>query len=143
MGFLVQGKGRAAVLRTIVTAAAFVLATAAYAAAPDPALKTFLAGFSDALRRGALEAAAGMTHFPIQNDVYQDSKTINRAEFKRHFGMIKEAGFAACLAKTAPKKAGADSRRLGDFDVDCDGNVFYFRKFEGQWRYSGFENVNE
>jgi hypothetical protein len=127
---------------SLAAACLFVAATGA-AAAPDPALKTFLAAFGEALRRSSLEAAAGMAHFPLENSAYQQPKTIAKSGFRQHFGYIKGKEFADCLKTTAPQPAAKASRTLGDWSVDCNGNVFYFKPFDGQWRYSGYENVNE
>lgn len=117
--------------------------SAAGAAGVDPALKTFLGAFSDAVGAGATATVAGMAHFPLQNEAYQQPKTVSKSGFNQQFGFMKGKVFAACLKTTPPKRAAADNRRLGEWSVDCDGNVFYFAKFDGQWRYSGYENVNE
>ena len=117
--------------------------TCAAQAASDPALKSFIVAFSDVLRRGDAAAALPMAHFPLGNAVYQEPEKITKAGFKAHFGAIELKEFVDCLKKEAPQRASADNKRLGEWSVDCDGNNFYFAKFDGQWRYSGFENVNE
>jgi hypothetical protein len=129
----------------LATALLFFLAGSGFAdaAGADPALKTFLAEFSAALGRGGADGVVGLTHFPLKNSAYQQPKAIAKGAFKSHFGFLKGAEFAACLKSTAPQRATAESRGLGDWVVDCDGNVFHFAQFDGQWRYSGYENVNE
>ena len=118
--------------------------TCAAQAASDPALKSFIVAFSDVLRRGDAAAALPMAHFPLGNAVHQSPEKVTQADFKWHFKSIQVKSFIDCLKKEAPQRASAnDRKRLGEWLVECDGNIFYFTKFDGQWRYSGFENVNE
>jgi len=122
---------------------ALALAAPAHAAAPDPELKKFIAAFAEALKAKTPDTAAKLAHFPIRNAVYQEPETVSAKDFKSHFNGIKLAEFIACLKANAPTRSPAQSRRLGEWSVDCNGNIFYFGKFDGAWRYSGFENVNE
>ena len=130
-------------------AAAFVVValtlTGAAQAAPDPALKSFIAAFSDAIRQGALDKATAMTHFPLRIEAYHMPTKLGRSEFKGHFGEYgnKYGHFADCLKKKTPEHPDKAYRDLGDWVIDCDGNDFYFKMFDGQWRHSGWGNVNE
>ena len=113
------------------------------AAGPDPALKVFLAKFADIAGRGAADSMAQATRFPLRNRVYQQPDRISAAGFKRHFTLNAFRELAPCLKTTPAQPARRASAELGSFEVDCDGNIFYFAQDAGVWRFSGFENVNE
>lgn len=122
---------------------ALVQANAAAAAGADAELKAFIADFAAKLGGGGVAAIESLAHFPLKNAVYREKETVSKGEFRKAFAYIADKQFVDCLRKNAPQRAAGASKRLGDWSVDCDGNVFYFAKFESQWRYSGFENVNE
>ena len=42
-----------------------------------------------------------------------------------------------------PARAASHSIKLGEWEVDCNGNIFHFARDGSAWRHSGFENVNE
>src|SRR4051794_20524836 len=116
---------------------------AARAEAPDASLKAFLAKFADMAGRGAADAVAKVTRFPLKITVYQQPVAVSAAGFKHHFKLNSYPELAGCLKKTPPQPAPARSAGLGEQEVDCDGNIFYFAREHGAWRHSGFENVNE
>lgn len=125
---------------------ALVLAVAALgaeAATPDPALKTFLAKFADLAAHGAADTMAKVTRFPLRNRVYQAPERVNAAGFKSYFALNSFRELAGCLKSTPPQHAQTRHADLGEWLVDCDGNIFYFAQYSGGWRFSGFENVNE
>ena len=33
--------------------------------------------------------------------------------------------------------------KINQWVIDCDGNVFYFGKIKDEWKYLGYENINE
>lgn len=119
------------------------LTLGAEAAAPDPGLRAFVAKFADMAARGAADAMGKVTRFPLRNRVYQQPGRIAAAEFKNNFTTNSFRELAACLKRTPPQRAAGSSADLGDWEVDCDGNIFYFAKDGAGWRFSGFENVNE
>ena len=118
-------------------------AGAAQAGALDPTLSVFLAKFADMARRGAADSMADVTRFPLKNAVYQEPTAISRAGFKHHFQLNSYPTLAGCLKTKRPERAASGNAGLGEWVVDCDGNAFYFANVGGQWRHSGFENVNE
>ena len=122
---------------------ALMAAASAQAGAPDPSLQSFLAKFADMAARGAADSIAQVTRFPLKNAVYQAPGAISRSGFKHHFQINSYSHFTACLKTTPPQRASSRSAGLGEWVVDCDGSLFYFADVGGQWRHSGFENVNE
>lgn len=121
----------------------FALAFAAFAAEPDAALKTFLAKFADMAAHGASDAMAGLTRFPLRNRVYREPERIGAAGFGHYFARNGFRDLAACLKTTPPQAAARRDAELGSWQVDCNGNIFYFAKDGVGWRFTGFENVNE
>ena len=117
--------------------------TAAAAASPDPALTRFLSPFADMAAHGAADAMAKVTRFPLRNRVFHEPERIGAAGFKLYFAQNHFRDLADCLKREAPKRVGARDADLGEWRVECDGNLFYFAKDPGGWRFSGFENVNE
>ena len=130
-------------VRLLSALALAVAAHGAQAAAPDPALKAFLAKFADMAAHGAADSMAKVTRFPLRNEVYQAPERISAAGFKHHFELNRFREMAGCLKTTPPQRAGAENVKLGEWIVECDGNNFYFAKTDDGWRFSGFENVNE
>ena len=123
---------------------ALVLASfAAEAAEPDPALKAFLTKFAIMAERGAVDAMVKVTRFPLKNRVYQEPDRINATGFERHFKLNRFDELASCLKATPPRRAEGRDSDLGAWEVDCDGNIFYFAQEGGGWRFTGFENANE
>jgi len=120
-----------------------VPAAAASAAGPEPALKAFLAKFADMAAQGAADSMAKSTRFPLINEVYQAPPKVSAAGFKHHFEKNGYRNLAACLKTTPPQPVKGASARLGDWEVDCNGNNFYFAREGGVWKHTGFENVNE
>ena len=124
----------------------FVLAlasSAAQAAGTDPALKAFLAKFADMAAHGAADSMAKVTRFPLRNQVYQEPTEISAAGFKHHFDKDGYRQLSDCLKSTPPQRASGEGAKLGEWEVDCGGNVFHFAREGDGWRHTGFENVNE
>ena len=133
-------------MRFGLVAPAFALALTAFAAeaaGPDPALGAFLAKFADMAARGATDSMARVTRFPLRNRVHQQPDRVSAAGFKHHFMINGFRELAACLKSTSPQRVAGRNVEAGEWEVDCDGNVFYFAQEGGGWRFSGFENVNE
>ncbi len=122
---------------------ALMAARSALAATPEPPQKAFLAKFADMARRGAADSMADITRFPLKNAVHQEPSAISRAGFKHHFQLNAYPALAGCLKTKTPERAASGNSGLGEWVVDCEGNLFYFANVGGQWRHSGFENVNE
>jgi hypothetical protein len=120
-----------------------LVVSAARAEAPEASLKAFLAKFADMAARGAADAAAKVTRFPLKNDVYQQPRTVSAAGFKHHFKSNSYPELADCLKTTPPRRAPGPKAEPDEWEVDCDGNIFHFARVGGAWRHSGFENVNE
>lgn len=120
-----------------------VVALAAEAAAPDAALKTFLAKFADMAAHGASDSVAKVTRFPLKNRVYQEPERISAAGFKQYFAHNGFRELAGCLKNTPPQSAKSKDADLGEWVVDCEGSRFYFAQDGGGWRFTGFENANE
>ncbi len=121
----------------------FMLPLVASAAEPDASLKIFLARFADMAAHGEADSMAKLTRFPLRNRVYQAPDRIGAAGFRRYFTRNGFRELAPCLKAGPPQRAKGRSADPGEWEVDCDGNVFSFvREGEG-WRFSGFENVNE
>ena len=123
--------------------AALLTVGAAQAAASDPSLKAFLGKFADMASHGAVASMAKVTRFPLKNEVYQQPGAISPSGFKHHFQLNGYPTLAACLKATPPQRATNRSADLGEWEVDCDGNIFHFARDGDAWRHSGFENVNE
>ena len=128
-------------MRAFALLAALVVTSAA--AAPDPALRAFLAKFADVAAHGAADGMAKLTRFPLKNRVYQQPERIRAAAFKSQFAVNGFRDLAACLKTTPPQPASGPSADLGAWAVDCNGSVFYFARAGADWRFTGFENVNE
>lgn len=123
--------------------ALLVLGSAARAETLDPALKAYLAKFADMAGRGAADAMAKVTRFPLKNQVYQEPAAVSAAGFKHHFQVNGYRNLAGCLKSTPPKRASGPGAELGEWEVDCEGSVFHFAQEGAAWLHSGFENVNE
>ena len=61
---------------------------------------------------------------------------MNRKEFESSFNNRMQA---FCYGSQMPEKDKNDK----DWFLDCEGNVFYFGIRSGQWKYLGYENINE
>ena len=122
--------------------AAFAATTAVAADQPPPELVKVRADFVAAIARKDQAAVEKLTAFPLRNTVYRAPKTISAAKFKAQMGMY--AALAACLKSEPLKPAGKTSAApKGEWEIDCDGNVVAFGLRGGQWRHTGYENVNE
>jgi hypothetical protein len=101
-----------------------------------PELKKMLDKFSQAIANNEKTKASELSNFPLKNIVYLDKKTKSRNEFESSF---EKSMLPFCYDKQKPEKNKNDN----DWYLDCDGNVFYFGLRAGQWKYLGYENINE
>ena len=110
---------------------------------PPASLKAMRAVFADAIGNSRQAAVIQMTHFPLQNDVYQQPKTLTPKQFRARFEQFSVAEFGGCLKTQPLAKASTDRLSLGSWLTECNGNIFYFAEFGDTWLFSGFENANE
>jgi hypothetical protein len=142
-------------MRTLIaTFALLFTATALEAAEPKApeGLSAARNALADAVVRKDAKAFAAMSRFPLTIDVYQMASKISAKQFDADdinlmFGGGDE-GVLACvrsgpISKNDPK-ADQTARRFGaSWSADCDGNNYFFAEKDGQWRFIGYQNVNE
>ena len=122
---------------------AALAATSAFAADQPPAeLRKLHADFATAVAKKDQAAVEKLTQFPLRNTVYRAPKSIPASKFKAQMRMYIE--LASCL-KSQPLKPAAKTSAApkGEWEIDCDGNVVAFGLRNGNWRHTGYENVNE
>lgn len=101
-----------------------------------PELKKMLDKFTKAVLDNDKSKASELSFFPLKNIVYLDKKTIIKKEFESSF---KNRMMSFCYSSRQPEK----DKNGKDWVLDCEGNVFYFGLRAGQWKYLGYENINE
>lgn len=127
---------------------AALFASAAYAK-PPAELDTMRQAFASALAGKHTDAAMKMTHFPLIQEVYKAPPKITAAQFVKELGDmgLDDADVQHCVAHdpaelTAAKDA-SNKGFIGAWNVNCNGNVFYFAQKSGAWLFIGYENINE
>jgi len=130
-------------MRMPLALAAAFLATSVFAAEQPPAeLRKLRADFAAAVAKKNQAAVERLTAFPLRNTVYRAPKSIPASRFKTQMQVYVE--LASCLKSSPLKPAtGGSAAPKGEWEIDCDGNVVAFGLRNGQWRHTGFENVNE
>jgi hypothetical protein len=131
-------------MRSVAISGAIVLLASCVSAAEKPPaeLQALRATFATAIEKNDSAAAAKLTRFPLRNEVYRGPKSIPEAKFG---SVMKEYVHMKDCIKTSPLGL-APAKRAGaahEWVIDCDGNLLYFGQKDGQWRHTGYENINE
>lgn len=122
------------------------------ASPPDPpaALDTARKELAAAVKAHDLKAIVAVSRFPLAFSGYEAPEQITEEDFlsdENYFSGLFYDGddqIVTCLAST--KLVYQDENP--DFpdspwNIDCDGNEYYFGLVDGNWRFTSYMNVNE
>ena len=124
--------------------AAALSSVAAYGAeAPPAALAKARLAFASAVAAKDLSAVSAVTTFPLKVAATGQPATRSAGAFPKFLQKNGYVENADCLRSGALERADAHEHGVNVWLVNCDGNVFYFALANGEWRHSGYENVNE
>jgi hypothetical protein len=119
-------------------------------AAPAPAdLEKMRAAFAAAIAGKHVDAAMKMMHFPLIQEVYQEPPKVTAAQFGKDLGnlALDDAAIQHCVAhdplEMTVTKDASNKGFIGAWNVNCDGNIYYFARKSGAWLFIGYENINE
>ena len=125
------------------------LAGAVAAQGAPAGLDTMRQAFAGALAGKRVDAAMKMARFPLIQEVFQAPPKVTAAQFAKELNNmgLDDPGIQHCVAHdpaalTGAKDAG-NKAFIGAWNVNCDGNVFYFAQVKGAWLFIGYENINE
>ena len=93
-----------------------------------------------------ISGLAGLSRFPVTNQVYQAPDKISRAGFGGQSVVANRYWEEAdCLRKAPLQRDAGQEKAKGSWYVACDqgNNIFHFVRDGGRWAYGGFENVGE
>jgi hypothetical protein len=124
-------------------------ARAASAKAPA-VLEKFRTIFAAAVAAKDRAGVAKLSRFPLAMEGYEMGPKLGERDFlrdKSHFEGIFFAGDAElvkCL-RTAPFAYQPDAKQFGAglWDLDCNGNEYYFGARDGKWAFAAYQNINE
>jgi hypothetical protein len=120
-------------------------ALAASSAMPRPPeeLLKMRQAFAAAALAGDAEAAAKLSHFPLDAPASQGSRTLSRAEFLKRFNddFTKHEDVVYCWQNHNLEmefRNGVSNFRV--WHLDCGSAVYDFAIFDGRWLYSGYRS---
>jgi hypothetical protein len=133
---------------TLATLAAFAIAGAATAAPAN--LDVARKAFSAAVAAQDLKRIVALSAFPVAVEMYRYPKSITSAAFlhdRRTFTVLfgpPDAEIVRCIESgELQQQQDRTQFEFGSWFVDCNGNEFHFASRNGQWRFVGYENINE
>ena len=134
-----------------VAALAALVATAAMAAAPPkPAgLDTARAAFVAALKAKNWTALGDLVSWPVAIEGYEAPSSITKAAYlKDHKKLTNFLGDDAetlkCIGTAAATYQGDKTQfGFGSWNIDCNGNEYYFGVKGGKVLFTGYQNINE
>ncbi len=112
---------------------------------PPPELAKVRAAFAAAVAAKDINAMAGLSRFPLTNQVYGSPDKISRVDFASSVVVNDYAEHAECLRKAPLERDVREDKVRASWFVACDhgNNVFHFVRVGGRWVYGGFENIGE
>jgi len=118
---------------------------ASAAEAPPADLVKLRSAFAAAVAAKDIKALAGLSRFPLTNQVYQAPVKISRAGFAQSIVANGYWGESDCLRKAPLERDVTKNKTKASWFVACDqgNNIFHFVREGGRWAYGGFENVGE
>ena len=118
---------------------------ASAAEAPPADLVKLRSAFAAAVAAKDIKALAGLSRFPLTNQVYQAPVKISRAGFAQSIVANGYWGESDCLRKAPLERDVTKNKTKASWFVACDqgNNIFHFVHDGGRWAYGGFENVGE
>jgi len=123
------------------------VALAAAPAKPPAELATARKAYAAAVKAHDWNAVAALVNFPVDIEVYQVPPKVTKAQFLKNHQqpfIIDDAGQLKCVG-TAPATYQGSKKDFGydSWNVDCDGNEYFFGLRGGKWLLTGYQNINE
>lgn len=140
-------------LRVLLALSFLCVASAAFAASaptPPPKLEALRKALATAVKAHDRKAIVKLSRFPIAFRGYEAPEKITEAEFlsdKETFSSLFYDGgeqIVTCLATGKLEYQKKDPDFPGSpWFIGCDGNLYYFGRAGGAWRFTSYQNDNE
>lgn len=119
-------------------------------AKPPAALEQARVTFAAAVAAKDRTGMAKLSRFPLAIEGYELKPKLTEAEFlrdKKHFDGLffgGDAQLVACL-KTQSFTYQGDAKQFGArlWQLDCNGNEYFFGEDHGRWAFAAYQNINE